>query len=332
MRRVNNLYPAVIAFDNLYAAYRRALKGNEGKKPGLKFFFHAETEIIRLHRELSDGSYVPGAYHYFKCFEPKERIIAVAPFRDRVVHHAIVGILNPIYERIFITDSFATRKNKGVHKAIERARYFIRNNAWYLKSDVQKYFNSVDHEVLLKLFARKIKDVKLLDLLEKITVNGGSDGRGIPIGNQTSQFFSNIYLDQLDHFIKEKKKMRGYIRYMDDFVVFSNDKDELLRLRQEIPAFLEENLKLQLKEKATYMNSRSNGLSFLGRRIFPSLIRIQSENLKRCLKTIERRRHEYAAGLIDEKRLIQSQASCIANLKLWQTYHLRKKIYAGQIS
>jgi RNA-directed DNA polymerase len=204
MRRVNNLYTAVIAFDNLYAAYRRALKGNEGKMPGLRFFFHAENEIIRLHRELADGSYMPGDYHYFTCFEPKERIIAVAPFRDRVVHHAIVGVLNPIYEKIFISDSYATRKNMGVHKAIERAQYFIRRNAWYLKSDILKYFNSVDHKVLLKLFARKIKDNRLLDLLDKITVNGGSEGRGIPIGNQTSQFFSNIYLDQLDHFLKEK--------------------------------------------------------------------------------------------------------------------------------
>lgn len=248
------------------------------------------------------------------------------------MHHAIVGVLHPIYEKIFISDSYATRKNKGVHKAIERARYFIRTNAWYLKSDVQKYFNTADHEVLLRLFTRKIKDTRLLDLLEKIVVNGGVAGRGLPIGNQTSQFFSNIYLDQLDHFLKENNRMHSYIRYMDDFVVFSNDKKELLNLRHEILAFLAENLKLQLKEKATYINSRANSLSFLGRRIFPSIIRIQSENLKRCLKNLDRRRHEYTVGLIDEKRLMQSQASCMANLKLWNTYHLRKKIYAGQLS
>lgn len=322
----------MIAFDNLYAAYLRALQGNEGKKPGLKFFFHAETEILRLHRELSDSSYMPGSYHYFQCFEPKKRTIAVAPFRDRVVHHAIVGVLNPTYEKIFISDSFATRKGKGVHKAIEKARSLIRHNAWYLKSDIQSYFQSVDHAVLQNLLARKIKDTRLLNLLDKIIANGGSNGHGIPIGNQTSQFFANIYLDQFDHFIKEKKRIRSYIRYMDDFVIFSNSKEELLNLRREIPDFLAESLKLQLKEKATYINSRSNGLSLLGRRIFPSLIRIKPENLKRCLKNLDRRNHEYAAGLIDEKRLMQSRASCMANLKLWNTYHLRKKIYAGQLS
>ncbi|MBV6493787.1 MAG: hypothetical protein LDLANPLL_01810 [Turneriella sp.] len=263
VRRVKDLYSTLISFETLYAAYKRALKGNANKKPGLKFFFHAETEILALQRELTDGSYQPGAYHFFKCFEPKERTIAVAPFRDRVVHHAVVGVLEPTYE--------------------------------------------------------------------KIVVNGAA-GRGLPIGNQTSQFFANIYLDQLDHFIKEKKRMHCYIRYMDDFAVFSNDKAELLELRREIPEFLADKLKLQLKEKATYINSRANGLSFLGRRIFPSLIRIQPANLKRCLKTIDKRRHEYAVGLIDEKRLMQSQVSCVANLKLWNTYHLRKKIYAGQLA
>lgn len=249
-----------------------------------------------------------------------------------MVHHAIVGVLNPIYEKIFIFDSYGTRIDKGVHRAIERARHFLRGHLWYLKSDIQKYFQSVDHGILMSLFAQKLKDTKLLDLLEKIVVNGGPDGRGIPIGNQTSQFFANIYLDQLDHFIKEKKRIRGYVRYMDDFVVFSSDKAKLLHLRHEIRDFLEKNLKLQLKEKATYINSRSNGLSFLGRRIFPSLIRIKPENLKRCLQNIERREHEFEAGLINAERLMQSHQSCMANLKLWNTYHLRKKIYTGQLS
>ncbi|CAN2050610.1 RNA-directed DNA polymerase [Candidatus Magnetomoraceae bacterium gMMP-1] len=272
-------------------------------------------EILKLQEELQSGVYQPGDYHFFKINDPKERTIAVASFRDRVVHHAVIGILTPIYEQVFIHDSYATRLNKGTHLAILRSQKFMRRWAWYLKSDIAKYFDSVDHDILMSILERKLKDRKVLDLLERIVRNTPESGKGLPIGNLTSQFLANVYLDPFDHKIKDLMRVKGYLRYMDDFVLFSHSKTVLLSMKLEIEKFLLEHLKLNLHSKVTCLNRSTHGLSFLGMRIFRNFIRVRPENRKRSLKRMEQRIKAWKDGKLDEESMAQSLISIVSHLR-----------------
>jgi len=200
MRRIGNLRETFLSFSNLYAAWKKAFKSTKTAE-AYEYSFHLERNLFALQAELGSGSYLPGAYRYFSITDPKKRIISVAPFRDRIVHHALVNILEPIYERSFFCHSYATRKNKGVHKAISQAQVYLRKNCWYLKMDIAKYFDSIDHNILFELLYRKIKDECILSVCRKIMDKGGDGKRGLPIGNLTSQFWANVYLDRFDHFI-----------------------------------------------------------------------------------------------------------------------------------
>ncbi|MBP7433190.1 hypothetical protein KA996_06565 [bacterium] len=326
VRRVGHLFEQIISFENLMTAFRKAKKGAGGSESSNLFFFNLEIEIIQLQKELENGEYKPGEYRIFKVYEPKERVISVAPFRDRVVHHAVVSVLEPVFEKIFIFDSYATRKEKGTHKAVERAQNFMRKNEWFLKSDIKSYFASVDINMLIRIIKRKIKDVQVTELIEKILMNGSEDGKGLPIGNLTSQFFANVYLNIFDHFVKEKLKPNGYIRYMDDFVLFSQDREFLKNCRKKIEMFLKDSLGLCLKENATYINSNRNGLSFLGKRIYQGIIRIKRENLTRSLKKVHNRYRQFEKNIISEQKFTQSIASITGYLNEGNSFKLRKAL------
>lgn len=329
MKRINNLYPQVCAFPSLWYAARKARRGNRHSEEANEFWFFLEKGILQLQEELESYTYLPGAYHYFRIQDPKERTISVAPFRDRVVHHAIVGVLEPIYERSFIAGSYACRKGKGTHRAIFEAQRALHANHWFFKTDIEQFFDSVDHGILLHLLKRKIKDRPLLELISRILENGGSDGKGLPIGNLTSQFFANVYLSSFDHFVKQTLRVENYIRYMDDFVLFSNDKQRLLKCRNEIVDFLEVKLQLQLKPSATFFNQKTNGLSFLGTRIFPSMIRIRTDSARRSFKRLKRRQHEFANGRIDFESLSQSTNSILSHMAVFDTLALRQAFFKG---
>lgn len=332
MKRAGNLFPRITEFENLHRAFKKAFKGANRTEESLAYFFNLEKNLLALKEDLEGKTYQPGAYQYFKVFDPKERVIAVAPFRDRVVHHAIVNILEPLYEKSFIFDSYATRKEKGTHKAIERAQGFLRNNRWFLKADVEKYFDSIDHQVLLSLLKRKIKDPDLVWLLEGIIQNGGDNGRGLPIGNLTSQFLANVYLDPFDHFVKEELKVHFYLRYMDDFVVFDREKEKVKSWRSAMEGFLETRLKLRLNKKVVLINQSCHGLSFLGSRIFPNLVRIKRESLQRCLKKTRQKLWDYGEGRLSEEGLKQSLSSIIGHIGFFDSWELRKTIFNGQVS
>lgn len=315
MKRIGNLFEQVASFQHLYHSFRLAKRGCGNTPEICRFFFDLEPELLRLQTELQHGSYQPGAYRYFTICDPKERVIAVAPFRDRVVHHAVVGALTPIYERVFIYDSYATRPAKGTHAAIRRAQRFLRKWRLYLKTDVEKYFESVDHEILLDILTRKIKDRQLLDLLERIIRNSSTPGKGLPIGNLTSQFLANVYLDPLDHFIKETLRVKGYLRYMDDMVAFGNEKPLLRQQRTAITQFLDERLKLRIKENATFLNPSAQGLRFLGMRIFPGMIRVKRENRRRSLRKLKQTEEAWQRGEIDEDAMQQRMTSISGHLR-----------------
>jgi len=314
LKRINNIFSQVTSYDNLLIASRLAAKGSGKTAATCQFFYYLETEILRLQMELLNDTYRPGAYRYFTIFDPKERVIAVAPFRDRVVHHAVVRILTPIYERVFIYDSYATRPGKGTHVAIKRAQQFVRRWPWYLKADVNKYFDSVNHNALMDIIKRKIKDRRLLLLLDRIIRNSPL-GKGLPIGNLTSQFLANVYFDPFDHEIKDRLGVKGYLRYMDDIVLFGNSKRELLELKPRIEKFLLDRLGLCLKSNVTCLNRSSHGLSFLGMRIFPALIRVRPENRRRSLKRLKDVFRKWQNGELDEDSMTQSMASIVGHFR-----------------
>jgi len=327
MKRHGSLFSELTAFSNLLSAHKKARKGAVGKQETQKFTFFLEYELFRLQEELIQGSYQPRPYRYFRIHDPKDRTISVAAFRDRVVHHALINVLEPIYERCFIHDSYATRKGKGTHKAIDRAQHFLRQTGWFWKTDVDQYFDSIVHTRLLALLEKKIKDPRLLAIAGRIIRNGGRQGVGLPIGNLTSQFFANVYLNKFDHFAKEQLGAKYYIRYMDDFVFFHSDKKVLKNNRERIHKFLMEELDLQLKVKATYLNNAKNGLTFLGRRIFPAVIRIARPNKKRILRRMAQRQKDYQLGRIKETQFLQSMNSYWAQLEPYSG--LRHKILKG---
>ncbi len=256
MKRIGNLWNELISFENLLKASQQSARGKRFEPAVVKFHFGLERELWTLHRELSDGSYVPGPYKEFYVHEPKKRLISASPYRDRVVHHALTQILSPLFERTFVTDSYACRVGKGTHAAVRRAQHYAGRFRYVLKADIRKFFPSIDHELLGNCISRKIKDPFVLKLVNRIIGHSnpqepvewyfpGDDlftpferRHGIPIGNQTSQFFANVFLDSLDHFVKDHMRMPGYVRYVDDFLVFSNDKLALDSVRNSVSDFL----------------------------------------------------------------------------------------------
>jgi len=315
MKRYGQLFGALTSFPNLLVAFKKARKGAVGKRETQQFTFHLEMELFQLQNELQEGVYHPAPYRYFKIYDPKERTISVAHFRDRVVHHALINVLEPIYERCFIYDSYATRKGKGTHLAVRRAQQYLRRRPWFFKTDINKYFDSIQHDTLLSLLERKIKDPGLLGVAEAIIRNGGREGVGLPIGNLTSQFFANVYLNPFDHFIKQDLGVQAYIRYMDDFVVLAQHREPLKRWRERLQDYLKTHLGLTLKPKASFLNQADNGLTFLGRRIFPAVVRLARPNGKRMLRRMAGKQRAFENGKMEEDAFLQSMNSYWSQLQ-----------------
>jgi retron-type reverse transcriptase len=311
MKRVGNLWPGLISFANLVRALRQAARGKRSRPDVAAFLFDQERQLTRLACELASGSYRPGPYRTFQILEPKPRLISAAPFRDRVVHHALCNILEPVFEKRFIADSFACRKNKGTHAAVNRFTHYARRSAFVFKGDIQKYFPSIDHEILKDAMARKIKDERVLDLASQIidhsnpqeathTLFTGDDlwslterRRGLPLGNQTSQFFANVFLDPFDHFVKETLRAPGYVRYVDDFVLFHDDKKWLAEARERCREKLA-GLRLKLHPDKAVISRTADGTRFLGYRVFPAYRLLPKENLKRLRKRTREMQTQYA--------------------------------------
>jgi len=327
MKRYGNLFQKIVSFENLIKAAYRAFRGKRHKAVVRWFYFYYEYQLLRLKRELISKTYVPSPLRHFLIRDPKIRLISAPAFRDRVLHHAVCNIIEPILEKGYIYHSFACRLGKGTHRAIKQTQHYCQKYDYYLKCDIKKYFQSIDHEVLKKLLDNKFKDPQLKWLLDTIIDSSNDTGKGIPIGSLTSQHFANFYLNQLDHYIKDELAVKGYIRYMDDFLLFGNDKGELHLLKAKIEFFLARHLRLRLKEKATIIAPVHVGIPFLGFRIFPGYIRLKKENKKRSLKKLKRRLEEFRQGTISEEKYAQSLMSITEYLKIGKTYHLRRSVY-----
>jgi hypothetical protein len=278
------------------------------------------------------GSYEPGPYRVFEVYEPKPRQICASDIRDRVAHHAICNLLDPIFERRMIADSFACRIGKGTHRAIARAREFSRRHEYFLQCDVRKYFASIEHAALKELLRRILKDARLLDLLDRIIdhpLPGSEPGRGLPIGNLTSQYFANLYLGELDHFVKERLGVRGFVRYMDDWLSFGDEKPMLHETLAATREFLDARLKLGLKEEAVRIAPVRTGISFLGFRVFPGTIRLCGDKWSRFRRRARNLEMAYMTGEIDEQTLARSVSSMTGHLLRADTLSARRRFFSA---
>jgi len=334
MKRRGYIFQDLTTFDNLLRASHKAMRGKMKKRATSMFYFNLENEIFKIQDELIKKLYQPRPYVQFEIKEPKPRLICSSNFRDRVVHHAICNYLEPTFERRFIFDSYACRTGKGAHAAVRKCQKFSRKYKYFLKCDIRKFFQSIDHTVLKTLLERVFKDKNFLDLLGVIIdhrVPSYLDGKGLPIGNLTSQYFANFYLDYLDHFVKEQLRIPGYLRYMDDFISFSDDKSELQRAHNKIEKFLADSLQLRLKKKVTMLAPISEGVPFLGFNIYPAMIRIKRENLVRMRNKIRRKEEKYINGLISEKSLAQSISSMVGHVAHVSSREVRKDIFSKSL-
>ncbi|MBF0452840.1 MAG: group II intron reverse transcriptase domain-containing protein [Candidatus Magnetomorum sp.] len=330
MKRMTNLFPAITNIQNLMNAAQKAYRGKKNNQEANLFYFNLESEILKLEAALINMTYHPAPYRSFKVYEPKERDICAASFRDRVVHHAIGNILDPIYEKSFINDSYACRKNKGVYAALLRTQVLSRKFKFFLKCDIRKYFETIDHTILKEIICRKIKDKQLIELLNIIIDHPfpkEQEKKGIPIGNLTSQLFANIYLDQLDHFIKDDSGVKGYIRYMDDFLLFAQSSKQLRMWQARLTDMIEKKLKLELKYEVLQLMPVFQGIPFLGFRIFPGLVRLQRKKLMRFRQNYQKKEKQYFNGEIDKDFFIASIESMIAHISWANTYQMQQSFF-----
>lgn len=281
MKRAGNLFDLIVAYDNLTLAFWKAQRGKAARDEIIRYRENLQNNLLDMRSRLMENSFPIGVYHYFKITDPKERLICAASFNERILHHAIMNICEPVFERYAIYDTYACRKLKGSHNAVRRARTFAGKSRYYLKLDIAKYFDSVDHAILIDRLWRIYKDTRLMELFDKIISSYETNhGKGLPIGNLTSQHFANFYLGFFDHYIKEQLKSRLYIRYMDDFLLFGESKDEMKSHLKAIRAFLRSELKLELKNDIR-LNKNAEGIEFLGYRVYPDKIRLSKKSAKR---------------------------------------------------
>ncbi len=335
MKTYKDLFERVCSFENLTIAYYKARKGKRHGKDILKFSYNLEGNLLKLQEGLKTRSYVPGKYREFYVNDPKRRLIKAAPFRDRVVHHALCNVIEPIFDDTFIYDSYACRKGKGTHAGVDRLQKFIRSaNAggnkkriYTLKCDITRYFPSIDHELLLAMIDKKIRDEKTMWLIKLITGSSADTTKprkaGIPIGNLTSQLSANIYLNELDYFVKHDLGVRYYVRYMDDFVILDKSKQRLHEIKREITEFLG-SLRLELHPKKARIFPVDMGVDFLGYVVFPTYRRLRKANVKKFTKKLKKLKAMYEKG--SSERVFMSVNSWIAHAKHADTYGLRRKI------
>lgn len=347
----------IASFKNLYLAYLKTRLGKSGKPKVCQFDFFLEAELGRLEFEFDTNQYQPSAYTHFMVYDPKTRRVAAPDFRDRVVQHSLVSIIEPLFEKQFIYDSYACRKNKGTHFGAKRVKKFLmaarckhgkKKTIYVLQCDVRHFFQSISHNILLKIIKKTITCSQTFDLIKKIVVSHKQSilkevqmplfsqikssvtincKKGLPIGNLTSQLFANIYLDQLDHFVKERLKEKWYARYMDDFLIIHTDKNHLKQLKQKIGLFLNNELNLQLHPKKLMIKNVIEGVPFVGYRIFYDHVLIRGNTLKRMRKNYRGKFKAFKQNSLTQEELNQTIYSIRGHFKYASTYHLQQKMF-----
>jgi len=345
-RNSDDLYGRVANFNALRIAARKAVMGKR-KKPGASAFYaNLERELLRLERELRERTYRPGRYVEILVRDPKQRLVSAAPFRDRVVHHALCAVIVPLFERSFIANTFANRVGKGTHKAIRAYERYRDRHAHVLRADIFRYFPSIDHAILKAEFRRRIGCESTLWLMDAI-VDGsnpqepadlhfpGDDlfepfrrRRGLPIGNLTSQFFANLYLNCFDHWVTEVLSA-PYVRYVDDFALFHDDPKVLEEWQERIDRYLE-GRRLKLHPRKTAILPTAEPSQFLGFVLLPSgKRRLPEDNVARFRNRLRGLRDRWRAGTVTQAELDARIGAWIAHASHADTFRLRRSLFSG---
>lgn len=320
-KRYKNLFEKVYEIDNLRDAYAKAVRGgNRYSSAHLRFKEHLEANLYVLQMQLKNEQYTAGAYTHFRVYEPKERLISALPFRDRIVQHAINNVVEPIFEKVFYPCTYACRPNKGTHKGVKAVQSSLRRykgtEVFYLKMDFAKYFYSIDRSILFKEIRKKISDEKLIALLMTFE---NDKGVGIPVGNLLSQLFANIYGHIFDRFIKTRLHVKHYFRYMDDTIIVSDSKQELVSFQKVLKRFA--SLFMKLRFSKWFINAISKPLNFLGYRITQTYKLIRKQSWIRAQRKIK---HYIKYNLI--QKLKEFLASWSGHLRSADSFNLIQKI------
>lgn len=312
MKRTGNLYAQIACQDNIRLAFLKAAKGKQSRRDVIAFRRNLEENVTRLRIQLEERKPDIGHYRYFDVFDPKKRRICAASFPERVLHHAMMNVCEPVLESYAIYDSYACRTGKGGQKAILRAQAYARKYEWHLKLDVRKYFDSIDHDILLKRLARHFREKDILLLFVKIIDTYAVEaGKGLPIGNLVSQHLANFYLSVFDHWVKEEQKAQGYVRYMDDLLIFDSDRRRLMKeILPSVKEFLKSRLALDLKPD-TQMNRSSMGMPFLGYRIYPQKILLAPRSKRRFINKFRSYEAKQQKGEWSEHELVRHMTPLI---------------------
>jgi len=340
----SHLFDPICSFENLYLASKKAEKGKRFRHEVAAFNARREENLIEIQTLLRAGEYPFGNFRTIKIVQPKPRLISAADYRDRVVHHALINIIGPLFERKFIRDSYANQKGKGTHAALDRCTHYARRFRYVWQLDMRKYFPSLDHQILLAEIARTIRCPRTLKLIAQIidTSNPqeaanfyfpGDDlftpferRKGLPLGNLTSQFFANVYLNAFDHFVKEELRLPGYIRYVDDVLGFSDDIEQLRAGQARSQLFLDD-WRLQLHPKKNLIYPVEHGIPFLGFRVFPTHRRLQRSNVKRSRQRLRALRRLYHAGKISREKVNAAVQAWLGHVRHGDTWGLRKALF-----
>ncbi|MGB5064509.1 MAG: reverse transcriptase domain-containing protein [Candidatus Competibacter sp.] len=334
-------------WDNLLLAFRKASKGKRGRPEVAAFEYRLEDHLVDLSGELRERRYRPGPYASFYIHDPKRRLISAAPFRDRVVHHALCNVIEPVFERGFVADSYANRLGKGTHRALNQTQRYARRFDYVLQVDVRQFFPSCDHALLRAMLARKLPDAGSLWLIDRILESGvgvlaeeyrmvyfpGDDlfavnrPRGLPIGNLTSQFWGNVYLDSLDHFIKRELRCPGYVRYVDDLLLFGDDKPTLWRGWR---ALVERLAALRLTpHPGAHPRPVTEGIPFLGFTVYPARRRLKQRKGVQFQRKLRGLVRAWESGELDTETLKASLSGWVNHARYGNTVGLRKAVLSG---
>lgn len=321
MKRYNNLFPYIVDYDNLYLAYRKARKGKAWQNTIKVFENNTKENLKNIQKDLLNESFKTSEYKTKQVYEPKQRTIYILPFYpDRIVQHALMNIIEPLWDKRFIYDSYSCRKGKGQHKGSRRCMEFVRRYKYCLKGDISKFYPSINHDIMYGLVEKTIKCPKTLNLLKNIIYAIGG-GENIPIGNYTSQWLGNLYLHELDKYCKHTLKIKGYVRYCDDFILLHNDKNYLHYCLQKIKSFLQYELNLIMSKDSVFPVTQ--GIDFLGYRHFPRYILLRKSTAKRVKKRLSKLPKLLHQGLITREQYISSIESTKGWLKWCNSYNFK---------
>lgn len=329
MKRHGNLWDAITHPDNIAEAYRKAKKGKTWQRHVKDFELDVPGNLLRVQRLLCTGEFTTSRYRTKTVYEPKKRDIYVLPFYpDRIVQHALLQVLVPIWDRLMIPDSYACRTGRGMHDASRKTMQYVRKYKYCFKADISKFYPSVNHDILLSILKRKIKCKRTLALLENI-VRSYPGESNVPIGNYTSQWFGNLYMNELDQWLLHEHKVKAYVRYCDDFVIFSNDKQELHRLKEIVEVYVRDALKLRFSKWSVFPVAQ--GVDFVGYRHFRNKVLLRKSTARRAKRRMRKLLPKFANGKLTIDQCRSSIASTEGWLKWACTYNLRTSLQLKEL-